>query len=161
MTARSALSYQGYYAGAVSRFGAYAIDVAVSTGAFWVALAAISYGVEIVTGHAVNWNRSSGVVAGMFVVWQFVYFCCSWAVSGRTIGMGVFGIRVVRADGARLEPRRAAVRALVFPLSYLFFGLGFLGILVQREHRALHDYIAGTVVLYAWGVRTAPGPWSS
>ena len=28
-------------------------------------------------------------------------------------------------------------------------------ILVQREHRALHDFIAGTVVIYAWDARAA------
>ena len=54
-----------------------------------------------------------------------------------------------------LEPRQGIVRALVFPLSFLLFGLGFLGILVQREHRALHDLIAGTVVIYAWDARAA------
>ena len=30
-----------------------------------------------------------------------------------------------------------------------------LVILVQREHRALHDFIAGTVVIYAWDARAA------
>ena len=62
---------------------------------------------------------------------------------------------VVRADGAIAEPRRGVVRALVFPLSFLLFGLGFLGILVQRERRALHDLIAGSAVVYAWDARAA------
>ncbi len=47
------------------------------------------------------------------------------------------------------------MRALVFPLSFLLLGAGFLGILVQREHRALHDLIAGTAVIYAWDARAA------
>ena len=34
-------------------------------------------------------------------------------------------------------------------------GLGFVGILVQREHRALHDLIAGTAVVYSWDARSA------
>ena len=153
MTAGTASSYQGRYAGAVSRFAAYAIDLAVSTGAFWVTLEAISFGVQVVTGHGVSWNRSSGVVAGVFVAWQFLYFGYSWATAGRTVGMGVLGVRVVRTDGAVLEPRRAVVRALVFPLSFLFCGLGLLGIVVQRENRALHDWIAGTAVVYAWDAR--------
>lgn len=38
---------------------------------------------------------------------------------------------------------------------FLFFGLGFAGILVQREHRALHDLIAGSAVVYAWDARAA------
>ena len=71
-------SYQGHYAGSVSRFAAYAIDLVVSSAVFSLALAAISYGVHIVTGHNVNWNRSNIVVAVIFVVWQFVYFGYSW-----------------------------------------------------------------------------------
>src|SRR6185437_2895651 len=156
MTVQPAVvSYQGHYAGSASRFTAYAIDLVVSSAVFSLALAAISYGVHIVTGHNVNWNRSNIVVAVLFVLWQFVYFGYSWAVSGRTFGMAALGIRVVAADGSVLEPRRGVVRALVFPLSFLLFGLGFLGILVQREHRALHDLIAGTAVIYAWDARAA------
>ena len=156
MTARPAVaSYQGNYAGSVSRFAAYAIDLAVSTAVFSLALAAISYGVHVVTGHEVSWNRSDTVVAVLFVAWQFVYFGYSWAASGRTFGMAVLGIRVVRADGLTLKPRQGVIRALVFPLSFLLLGLGFLGILVQREHRALHDLIAGTAVIYAWDARAA------
>ena len=117
-------SYQGHYAGSVSRFAAYAIDLAASTAVFSLALAAISYAVHIVTGHDVSWNRSNIVVAVIFVVWQFVYFGYSWAVSGRTFGMAALGIRVVGTDGSVLEPRRGVVRALVFPLSFLLFGLG-------------------------------------
>jgi uncharacterized RDD family membrane protein YckC len=149
------VTYQGHYAGSVSRFVAYVIDLAVTTAAFSLALAGISYGVHIVTGNQVSWNKSNVVVAVLFVVWQFLYFGYSWAVSGRTFGMMVLGIRVVRADGMPAEPHRGVVRALVFPLSFLLFGLGFLGILVQREHRALHDLIAGTVVIYAWDARAA------
>lgn len=151
----ASVSCQGHYAGSVSRFAAYAIDLAVSSGAFSLALAAVSYGVHIVTGHTVSWNRSNLVVAIGFAIWEFVYFGYSWAVSGRTFGMALLGIRVVRADGEVLEPRRGVVRALVFPLSFLLCGLGFLGILVQRERRALHDLIAGTAVVYAWDARAA------
>ena len=156
MTARPSLvSCQGHYAGSVSRFTAYAIDLAVSTGVFSLALAAIFFGVEVVTRHNVSWNRSGAVGAVIFVGWQFVYFAYSWAVGGRTFGMATLGIRVVGADGSVLEPRQGIVRALVFPLSFLLFGLGFLGILVQREHRALHDLIAGTAVIYSWDARAA------
>ena len=156
MTAQPAVvSYQGHYAGSVSRFTAFAIDLTVSSAVFALALAAISYGVHVVTGNNVNWNRSNIVVAVIFVLWEFVYFGYSWAVSGRTFGMAALGIRVVGADGSVLEPRRGVVRALVFPLSFLLFGLGFLGILVQREHRALHDLIAGSAVIYSWDARAA------
>jgi uncharacterized RDD family membrane protein YckC len=149
------VTYQAHYAGAVSRFAAYAIDITVATGLFSLALAGISYVVQILTGHQVHWSRSNIVVAIIYFVWLGIYFAYSWAVSGRTFGMAVLGIRVVSADGTDLPPRRALVRTLAFPLSFLLFGLGFLGILVGREHRALHDVIAGSAVIYAWDARAA------
>ena len=149
------VSYQGHYAGAVSRFVGYSIDLVVSTAVFVLALAAISWGVRVVTGHDVSFHRSNIVVAVIFVAWQFLYFGYCWAVSGRTPGMAVLGIRVVRADGTVLPPKQAVLRSLVFPLSFLLFGLGFIGILVQHEHRALHDLIAGSAVVYSWDARAA------
>ena len=149
------VSYQSHYAGAVSRFAAYAIDVLVSTAAFSLGLAAISYSVQIVTGHQVSWNRSNTVVAVIFVVWQLVYFAYFWAVGGRTPGMALLGIRVVRADGTTLDPLHAILRAVVFPINILLLGLPFLLILVQREHRGVQDFAAGSAVIYSWDARAA------
>ena len=146
---------QGHYAGSVSRLLAFIIDAAVSAGLFSLGLAAANLVWEVVTGHSVHWTRANIVVAIIFVLWEFFYFGYSWAASGRTFGMAVLGIRVVGVDGAALDPWRGVVRALVFPLSFLFLGLGFLGILVQHEHRALHDLIAGSCVTYAWDARAA------
>ena len=149
------VSSQGHYAGSVSRFLAFVLDAVVSTGLFALGLAATSLVVQVVTGHSVSWSRTNIVVAIIFVAWEFFYFGYSWAASGKTFGMYVLGIRVVRADGATAEPWRGILRALVFPLSFLLLGLGFAGILVQREHQALHDLIAGTAVIYAWDARAA------
>ena len=149
------VSYQGHYAGAVSRMASFIIDLIVGPGVFTLALAAISYAAHIVTGRSISWNRSDIVVAIIFAAWEFFYFAYSWAADGKTVGMAVLGVRVVRSDGSDLDPRRAVLRTLVFPLSFLLCGLGFIGILVQREHRALHDLIAGTAVIYSWDARAA------
>jgi uncharacterized RDD family membrane protein YckC len=146
---------QGQYAGSVSRFLGWAIDAAVSTGLFALAIAAISLLVQAVTGNSVSWSRANIAVVICYAVWELFYFGYSWAASGKTFGMALLGIRVVRADGTALSPWRAVLRAVVFPLSFLFFGLGLVGILVQREHRALHDLIAGSAVVYAWDARAA------
>ncbi len=146
---------QGHYAGAVSRFLAFVADLAAASAVFALALAAVSYAATIITGSQISWNRQDIAVAIIYVIWLFLYFGYSWAASGRTFGMAVLGVRVVRADGYAIDPWRGALRALVFPLSFLLFGLGFLGILVQRERRALHDLIAGTAVVYAWDARAA------
>jgi uncharacterized RDD family membrane protein YckC len=146
---------QGHYAGSVSRFAAYVIDAGISSGLFALGLALVSYAALVVTGHAIGWSRQDVLVAVLLAAWQLLYFGHSWASGGKTFGMAVLGVQVVRADGMIIDPWRGVLRALVFPLSFLLFGLGFVGILVQREHRALHDLIAGTAVVYSWDARSA------
>jgi len=153
--AADSVSDQGHYAGSVSRFLAYAVDLGVSTAVFTLALAGVGFVIEVITSHRVTWTRSDPLVAALFVVWQFFYFGYSWAVASRSFGMYVLGLRVVRADGTEITSRQGVLRALVFPLSFLLLGAGFLGILLQHERRALHDLIAGTTVVYAWDARAA------
>jgi uncharacterized RDD family membrane protein YckC len=152
---RTAGSLQGRYAGFASRFAAFAVDACASTVVFMLALAAVSFAVSVVTGKSVNWTRDDTWAGIAYVAWLFIYFAYSWAASGKTFGMALLGVRVVRPDGADVGARRAVVRTLALPLSFLIFGLGFVGILLGRHRRALHDVIAGTVVLYSWDARAA------
>jgi uncharacterized RDD family membrane protein YckC len=147
--------FQGHYAGAVSRFAAYAIDVILVSGIYLLGLAGASFAATIVTGHSVTWNDNSPLAIALYVAWAFAYFAYSWSANGRTPGMALLGLRVVRLSGARLSGGRAVARTLAFPLSFLVFGLGFALILVQGDRRALHDLIADTVVVYAWDARAA------
>ncbi len=150
---------QGHYAGAVTRLVAFAADVGASWGLFTLGAAALAFSVQLVTGQKftiTNYQVASLVAA---TVWEFLYFAYQWALSGRTIGMAVLGIRVVTADGAAIGPRQAIVRTLALPLSFLLFGLGFLGILTNRHRWALHDRIAGTAVVYSWDARAARLRW--
>ena len=149
------VSAQGQYAGSVSRFAAYLIDLTASTVIYWVALQFVSFVAQIVSGSPISFHRNNVVVVIVYVAWQFLYFGFQWAADGSTWGMALLGVRVVRADGRRLDHWRGWVRSLTFPLGFLTLGLGFLGILVQREHRALYDLIAGTAVVYAWDARAA------
>ena len=146
---------QGKCAGFASRFTAFAVDVGVSLGVFMLALAAISFAARVLTGKDIAWNRGDVWVVIAYAVWGFTYFAYSWAASGRTAGMAVFGVRVVRDDGTDASGRRAVVRTLALPLSFLLLGLGFVGILLGDRRRALHDVIAGTAVIYSWDARAA------
>jgi uncharacterized RDD family membrane protein YckC len=66
------------------------------------------------------------------------------------------GVRVVAADGSvSLRSGQAAVRVITYPLSFIIFGIGLLGIVFGKERRAWHDHFAGTAVVYDWGSRTA------
>ncbi len=146
---------QGKYAGFASRFTAFAADVGISVGVFMLALAAISFAARVLTGTDIAWNRGDTWVIIAYAVWAFNYFAHSWAASGRTVGMALFGVRVVRDDGTDASGRRAVVRTLALPLSFLLLGLGFAGILLGNRRRALHDVIAGTAVIYSWDARAA------
>jgi uncharacterized RDD family membrane protein YckC len=148
-------SLQGKCTGFASRFAAFAVDVGVSLGLFMLALAAISFAARVLTGKDITWNRGDIWVVLAYAVWAFIYFAYSWAASGRTAGMALFGVRVVQDDGTDASGRRAVVRTLALPLSFLLLGLGFVGILLGGQRRALHDVIAGTAVIYWWDARAA------
>jgi len=69
-------------------------------------------------------------------------------LTGRTVGKWTTGLRIERTDGRLPGIGRAVVRhVLGYPLSLLPFGLGFLIVAVNPSGRALHDLIAGTMVV--------------
>ena len=129
------------------------MDVGVSLGVFLLALAAASFAALVLTGKDITWHRGDLWVITAYAVWAFGYFAYSWAASGSTARMALFGVRVVTGDGAAVSGRRAVLRTLALPLSFLFLGLGFAGILLGDRRRALHDVIAGTAVTYSWDAR--------
>jgi uncharacterized RDD family membrane protein YckC len=152
---------QGHYAGAVSRLAAFAADVGASWGLFTAGAALLSLASELITGRSVTVTHHQIPAIIILGVWEFIYFTYPWAVSGKTLGMALFGIQVVTVEGRPITARQALVRSLCLPLSALVVGLGFLGIVFQRERRALHDLLAGTAVVYAWDARAARLRWMS
>jgi uncharacterized RDD family membrane protein YckC len=146
---------RGKYAGFASRFTAFAVDVLISLIVFMLALAAISFAARVLTGKDISWHNGDIWVVIAYAVWAFIYFAYSWAASGTTAGMALVGVRVVRDDGTDASACQAVVRTLALPLSFLFLGLGFVGILLGDRRRALHDVIAGTAVIYSWHTRVA------
>jgi uncharacterized RDD family membrane protein YckC len=78
----------------------------------------------------------------------FVNFVLLANLSGRTMGKWVAGLRIERKDGEPLSVGRALLRHLVgYPLTLLTLGLGFLFAAFDPQGRALHDWLAGTVVV--------------
>lgn len=150
---------QGHYAGAVSRLVAFAADVGASWGLFTLGAAALDFSVQLASGGSFSLTGHPLASLLAVIVWEFFYFSYQWALSGKTIGMAVLGIRVVKTDGAPIGWSQAVARTITLPLSFLFLGLGFLGILVSRDRHALHDRLAGTAVVYSWDARAARLRW--
>lgn len=149
----------GHYAGPLSRLGAFLIDVAVVWFTFVLTTAGITFVVDTFTRDQGTKDLGLGPIGLVILAaGAFLYQWFSLSVAGRTPGMWVVGIGVVDRDGVPLSPRAALVRTLVFPFSFLIFGLGFLGIFISPERRAMHDAAAGSVVVYDWGDRPAEMP---
>src|SRR5438309_10463390 len=73
-------------------------------------------------------------------------------IYGQTVGKWTTGLRIERTDGQLPGIARILLRNFVgYPLSLLLFGLGFLLAAVNPSGRALHDLIAGTVVVRRHG----------
>jgi uncharacterized RDD family membrane protein YckC len=154
--ARGRAMVTGHYAGPVSRLAAFILDSLI----VWFAFILFAFGVAFVVENILNLDiestwRQTFVGIALFVGWSFTYFWAGFGLAGRTAGMGIVGIGVVNRQGTTIPGKNALIRTLTFPLSFLFFGLGFLGIFTSPTRRALHDAAADTVVVYDWGERPA------
>lgn len=84
----------------------------------------------------------SAVAALVFLV----YLAEGWSITGRTLGKQMMGLRAVRKDGERIRHGRAFARAFLCTL----FPIGLVWCAIDRRHRAVHDLILGTAVVYDW-----------
>lgn len=162
MTPPTRLSVSGHYAGPVSRAAAALIDGGLIMALYTFGYAGLDLLLNAFFGHSLSGDHSTPLAVASLAVWAFLYVFVSLAITGRTAGKGLAGLRVVHADGAAPSIGALFLRTIVFPISALLFGIGFLLIIFQREHRGLHDLIASTAVVYDWGDRPAemPGPLS-
>ncbi len=150
---------QGHYAGAVTRLVAFAADVGASWGLFTLGAAGLAFTVQLVTGNKFSLSSHQIISLVAATIWEFIYFTYQWALSGKTIGMALLGIRVVATDGSPIGARQAVLRTIFLPLSFILLGLGFVGILTNRDRHALHDRLASTAVVYSWDARAARLRW--
>ena len=150
---------QGHYAGAVSRLVAFGADVGASWGLYTVGTALFDTAFKLVTRRSYNLTNHQVLALVLLGLWEFVYFSYQWAVSGKTLGMAVFGLQVVTEEGRPISVRQAVLRTLALGLCLVTVGIGFLGIVFQRERRGLNDLIAGTAVVYSWDARAARLRW--
>ena len=148
-------SLVGHYAGPMTRLLAYLADlfIAVSAYGLLLSLAVFVWNV-LVDGDLQAPTDSTALWALGIAAWLLLYNAVSWSVWWKTPGQALLGLRVVERDGSDLTARRAWLRALCFPFSFIV-PFGLIGVVVGRERRALHDVMAKTAVVYHWDARTA------
>jgi uncharacterized RDD family membrane protein YckC len=146
---------QGTYAGIVTRFGSFVIDIVTLTVLYALAGQVVEWVLSVLRGDRFAFADARPASLIILLAWILLYTAYPLAVAGRTFGMAVVGVRATRKDGSDLDGWHALIRVLVFPFSFLLLGFGFLLILLNRDRRALHDLVAGTTVVYAWNARAA------
>jgi uncharacterized RDD family membrane protein YckC len=89
------------------------------------------------------------LIAAFFVEWLLpAWFEARWG--GQTPGKRVFGIAVLNDDGTPLRWPAALTRNLLRAADFLplFYGVGLIAMLANRDFKRLGDLAAGTVVVY-------------
>ena len=93
-------------------------------------------------------ETTSAILAITLVFLEFIYFGFLWGTYGKTIGMSIFNIKVVRTGGDQVGFFRAGLRGTVgYWVSGLIFGLGFIWALFDFNRQAWHDKLFDTIVV--------------
>lgn len=139
------------YASVMPRIMAYLIDmlcVGIVTGSV-VTFAAFfeALGLEDIVNKGILFQYS--IVAILTFIIKKLYFIIFVASSGQTLGKMCFRIKVVNNDGSKVSFWNVVYREFIGRyLSEVFCFLGYVGVLVDFEKRALHDWLCDTRVIY-------------
>ena len=95
-------------------------------------------------------DTASIILAITLTFLEFIYFGILWGTYGKTIGMSIFDIKVVRTDGTGISFWRAGLRGTIgYWVSGLIFGIGYIWAAFDTRRQALHDKIFDTLVIKA------------
>lgn len=100
-------------------------------------------GVKLLDGELSN---AGWLIAVLIGVTNFILLPM---LTGQSIGKMLTGLSVVRTDGKVPTFVNLLLRHFIgYPITLATGGLGFLVSVINAKGRALHDFIAGTVVIY-------------
>jgi uncharacterized RDD family membrane protein YckC len=127
------------YAGFWRRFAAYIIDSILVSVVFWLAVLILG---AIADDAGVIFAYILGTIGGL------VYYAgMESSTSQATVGKIALGIQVTDLQGNRVSFGRALGRNLAKILSALILYIGFIMAAFTAKKQALHDMIAGTLVV--------------
>ena len=138
------------YAGFWRRFGALLIDILV--------LSVPTYFLAILLGDdpSEKINKTTGEIeVQYFTIYNAVSFLVNWlyfallesSTRQATLGKQALGLYVTDTEGQRLSFVKATLRYFGKIISSLTIGIGYIMAAFTARKQALHDFIAGTLVL--------------
>jgi uncharacterized RDD family membrane protein YckC len=144
-----------FYAGFGLRLAAYLIDGAVLTGGLLI-VSLLLFAFFLLT----NGDNVAGLWIFLACFWVVVIWLYRAGMESSTlqgtVGKRIMGLAVVNRSGRRPSIARASLRFLVELVSMALLGLGFLIALTNRRRQALHDLMAGTLVVRREYASVAP-----
>lgn len=113
---------------------------------FLTALIQLGLHVNVLRPDYLRWPDRMAALAGLLLAWLYGAVLMSSRGQG-TLGQQVMDLRVTDLAGRRISFLRATARHFAEYGSALLLCLGYLPILFHERHQALHDLIAGTLVV--------------
>jgi len=79
---------------------------------------------------------------------SFLFYGWFWTHGGQTLGLRAWKIKVLTFDQKPISWIQALLRFASALVSWSFFGLGFLWILVDKNRRSWHDHLSKTALFF-------------
>lgn len=147
---KEARTYQGHRAGIVTRLTAASLDgivVGILLIMAYLGWAGMEFLLDPLNFTFPQTNLLLSLSTGLFLA--VFYLAASWRLTGRSYGCHVMGLRVVSWRGRRM----AALGALLRAGFCVFFPIGLLYCVVNKENRSVQDIVLRTSVIYDWEPR--------
>jgi uncharacterized RDD family membrane protein YckC len=77
------------------------------------------------------------------------YFVWCWHRKGQTLAMQTWHLKVINQNSNLLTVKQAILRYALATLSLLFFGMGYLWVLVDKNRLTLHDRLLKNRITFA------------
>jgi uncharacterized RDD family membrane protein YckC len=169
MTTTPPSTLQGQYAGFISRFLAYMVDVLIVIAA--LAILGITVDIilrffrldDLVSELLASDNLAGEILRaltllGSIAFISFSYFVVIWTVTaGQSVGKVLLGLRIVPMDGSRITLWKAMLRYFAFLFSAAILFIGLLWVLISDTRQGWHDKFVNTCVIYDWPARENDG----
>lgn len=128
-------------AGPVPRAGAWALDFLLRLAILFVA--------AMILGALGGFGTGVFLLMWFFLEWLFPAWCEVY-LAGATPGKKAFGLAVLHDDGTPVRWPASLARNLLRAIDFLplFYGIGLLAMLMNRDFKRLGDLAAGTIVVY-------------
>lgn len=139
------VTYTHKEAGFWMRFWAFLIDTLVVSAIVGICIKPI-FQIMDWDVHSNNWYAPIVILTGII---YYAYFVLLTKFFAQTVGKMVFGLKVLTDSGEKLDWVTVLFREMVGRfISNTFLHLPYIIVAVTPQHKAVHDFIADTVVVH-------------